>query len=29
MAKLSDRETDDMIGALKDTRAHHIAEITP
>ena len=29
MAKLSDQETDDMIGALKDTRAHHIVEITP
>jgi hypothetical protein len=29
MAKLSDQETDDMIDALKDTRAHHIVEITP
>jgi hypothetical protein len=29
MAKLSDQETDDMIEALKDARAHHIVEITP
>jgi len=29
VAKLLDQETDDMIDALKDTRAHHIVEITP
>ena len=29
VAKLLDHETDDMIDALKDTRAHHIVEITP
>lgn len=28
-AKLLDQETDALIEALKDTRAHHIGNITP
>jgi hypothetical protein len=27
--KLSDQETDDIVEALKDTRAQHIDEVTP